>query len=101
PNCGSGGGDAGVGGDAGGDGGVNGLDVSGGGCSCDAGSRGAPLGSLVLALFVGALVIARRRRAGALLALLLAAGTARAEGFDAQLYQPTTSSTGYFSQDSA
>jgi outer membrane protein OmpA-like peptidoglycan-associated protein len=76
------------------------VDLSGGGCHCNAG--GSPLGALVLAFVVGAVVL-RRRRAVTLAALIVAfaTATARAQGFDATLYQPATSTSAYFSQDGA
>jgi uncharacterized protein (TIGR03382 family) len=95
--------DAGVGGDAqpgGGDAGVKSFELSGGGCTCDSGGRGAPTG-IVLAVIVLAWVLRRRRTAVAMVAVVAAAGSVRADGFDAELSRPATSSTGYFTQESA
>ncbi|HTR51869.1 MAG TPA: OmpA family protein, partial [Kofleriaceae bacterium] len=99
------GGDAGFGGDGGRDGGTgsNGLDLSGGGCACDTSGRGSPAGGIVLALALAAIVLRRRRASATLLVAavaLAASARADAQGFDAQLYQPATSSTGYLTQES-
>ncbi len=85
-----------------GDAGPHGVDLGGGGCGCQ--SSGGPGGALALVLVVGA-VLGRRRRGLVIMALVLApiavASTARADGFDADLYQATTSSSGYLTQESA
>jgi MYXO-CTERM domain-containing protein len=86
-------GDAGVGGDA------NGFELSGGGCACDTGGHGTPVGGILLAVIVAGL-LRRRRGAIAAIAVLGAAGSVRADGFDAGLSRPVTSSTGYFTQES-
>jgi MYXO-CTERM domain-containing protein len=79
------------------DAGPGGVDLTGGGCSCDTRGR-APGGALLLAAVV-AFALRRRRRLA--LALALVAGSAHAGGFDAELYQQTTSPSGYLTQESA
>ena len=108
PDAGPGGPDAGPS-----DGGVAALygDLGGGGCGCDVGGRHAGGGrgsaaALVLAALAALVCLRRGRlRRGAALALtlglllLLPAPPARAGGFDAQLFKPAASTTGFISQE--
>jgi outer membrane protein OmpA-like peptidoglycan-associated protein len=90
-------------------------DLGGGGCGCEVGGRTRPAPRSAVALAAFALLATfvtlrrRRRRAGAALVLLAASAAAfaalaapraaHAEGFDAELFKPTTSTTGFISQD--
>jgi outer membrane protein OmpA-like peptidoglycan-associated protein len=99
---------------------TNGLDVSGGGCACGAGASGSPWSALWIGLAIlwplvrrhggpRASAPSRRCRGGsrtcacamAIAVFAWAAGRARAGGFDAELFHPATSTSGYFSQPSA
>jgi MYXO-CTERM domain-containing protein len=72
--------------------------LGGGGCGCQSGGRaGDGAGAWLL---IGALaLLLRRRRAVAALILLVVPITARAQGFDAQIFRPAPALTGFVSQD--
>jgi MYXO-CTERM domain-containing protein len=91
--------DAGIGGADGG--GVPQIlgDLGGGGCGCEVGGKDSPGSGAALVLLVAALLLLRRGRSLLVLLVLFGAGRAHAEGFDAQLFKPTTSTTGFISQD--
>jgi outer membrane protein OmpA-like peptidoglycan-associated protein len=102
--------DGGSSGDGGsGDGGTLHIDgdLGGGGCGCDVGGRTRPgtrpaiLTLLVLLSLLTLRRVLRRTRGLTFVALaaLAAPHPARAEGFDAELFKPTTSTTGFIGQD--
>ena len=81
-----------------------GVDLGGGGCSCRAGGGASSSATWILAFLV-VVVLVRRRRRGVVTAAVVLIGVmalhARADGFDADMYQAVTSSSGYLTQESA